>query len=102
MDHRVIEICYDLDAIPGRNPDNPADPRVTRFRDAAMARLLEVLEGNGLGRCLGADVEFDRLRLRFAVVDFDAAEVTLDSELGGTAWDHPVEVLRYWDARVAA
>lgn len=102
MDHRVIEICYDLNAIPGRNPDNPVDPRVLRFRDAAMARILDVLEGEGLGRSLGADVEYDRLRLRFAVIDFDAAEIKLDSELSGTAWDHPVEVLRYWDAKVAA
>jgi len=102
MEHRVIEICYDLDAIPGRNPDNPVDPRVLKFRDRAMARIDEVLDCDGLGRGIGADVEFDRLRLRFVVMDFDAAEIRLDKELCGTAWDRPVEVLRYWDAKLAA
>jgi len=102
MDHRVIEICYDLDAIPGRSPDNPHDPRVMRFRDIAMARINQVLASDGLGYGVGADVEFDRLRLRFVVQDFDAAEIRLDSELDGTAWNYPVEVLRYWDAAAAA
>jgi len=102
MDHRVIEICYDLDAIPGRNPDDPIDPRVLKFRDRAMARIHGVLEGGGLGRGIGADLEDDRLRLRFVVTDFDAAEIRLDSELCSTAWDSPVEVLRYWDAKQAA
>jgi len=102
MDHRIIEICYDLDAIPGRSPNNPRDPRVTRFRDIAMARLNQVLAGDGLGYGLGAEIEFDRLRLRFVVQDFDAAEIRLDSELDGTAWNFPVEVLRYWDRQIAA
>ncbi len=102
MDHRIIEICYDLDAIPGRSSDNPRDPRVLRFRDIAMARINQVLAGDNLGYGLGADIEYDRLRLRFVVSDFDAAEVRLDAELDGTAWNFPVEVLRYWDAAAAA
>ena len=28
--------------------------------------------------------------------------VRLDSELDGTAWNFPVEVLRYWDVKPAA
>lgn len=102
MEHRIIEICYDLGAIPGRSPDDPHDPRVERFRDIAMARIDQVLSGDGLGHAIGAEIEYDRLRLRFVVQDFDAAEVRLDSELDGTAWNFPVEVLRYWDARAAA
>ena len=102
MDHRIIEICYDLDAIPGRSTDNPRDPRVLRFRDIAMARITQVLASDGLGYGVGAEIEYDRLRLRFVVQDFDAAEIRLDSELDGTAWNYPVEVLRYWDERVAA
>lgn len=102
MEHRIIEICYDLDAIPGRSRDNPRDPRVERFRDIAMDRIDQVLSCDGLGYGLGADVEDDRLRLRFVVQDFDAAEIRLDSELDGTAWNFPVEVLRYWDVKAAA
>ncbi len=102
MDHRIIEICYDLDAIPGRSPDNPRDPRVLHFRDIAMARINQVLANDDLGYAIGADIEDDRLRLRFVVQDFDAAEIRLDSELDGTAWNFPVEVLRYWEAKVAA
>lgn len=96
MDHRVLEICYDIAAIPGRNPHNPADPRVFRFRDAAMKRIDEVLIDDGLGRGLGADLEDDRLRLRFAVEDFDAAEARVGSVIDRSTLARPVEMLRYW------
>lgn len=102
MDHKIIEICYDLDAIPGRSPDDPRDPRVTRFRDIAMARIDQVLSGDSLGYGVDAVIEFDRLRLRFVVEDFDAAEIRLDAEFDGTAWNFPVEVLRYWEHKAAA
>ena len=97
MDHRVLEICYDVASIPGRNPHNPADPRVFRFRDAAMARIDEVLHGDGLGHGLGADLEDDRLRLRFRVADFDAAEARVGAVIDKHTLARPVEVLRYWD-----
>lgn len=97
MDHRVLEICYDIASIPGRNPHNPADPRVFRFRDAAMARIDQVLLDDGLGRRLGADLEDDRLRLRFVVEDFDAAEERVGSVTNRFTLARPVEVLRYWD-----
>lgn len=102
MDHRIIEICYDLDAIPGRNPENRRDPRVLALRDMAMARIDTLLARDDLGHGVDAFIEADRLRLRFSVQDFDAAEIRLDAELAGTAWDRPVEVLRYWDELVAA
>ena len=97
MDHRVLEICYDVASIPGRNPHNPADPRVFRFRDAAMARIDEVLLDDGLGHGLGADLEDDRLRLRFRVMDFEAAEARVGSVIDKHTLARPVEVLRYWD-----
>ncbi len=102
MDHRIMEICYDLNTIPGRTADASQDPRVIRFRDIAVARIDQALAPDGLGYCVGAEVEYDRLRLRFVVQDFDAAEIRLDSELDGTAWNQPVEMLRYWDAAAAA
>lgn len=102
MDHRIIELCYDLNAIPGRDPQAAQDPRVMQFRDIAMARIDTVLAYDDLGHAIGAAVEDDRLRLRFVVQDFDAAEIRLDAELAGTAWNFPVEVLRYWEAKVAA
>ncbi len=102
MDHRIIEICYDLDVIPGRHADSLRDPRVINFRDIAVSRINQVLAAGELGYCIGAEVEFDRLRLRFVVQDFDAAEIRLDTELDGTAWNHPVEMLRYWGAPAAA
>lgn len=102
MDQRIIEICYDLNAIPGREQDGADDPRVARFRDIAMARIEDVLSYDDLGHGVGAEIEDDRLRLRFVVQDFDAAEIRLDSELGGTAWNFPVEVLRYWESQAAA
>jgi len=96
MDHRVLEICYDIASIPGHNPHNPADPRVLRFRDAAMRRIDEVLLDDGLGHRLGADLEDDRLRLRFAVEDFDAAEARVGSVFEQSALVRPAEMLRYW------
>ena len=50
MDHRILELSYDLATIPGRNPHNPADPRVFRFRDTAMQRIDALLIDDGLGR----------------------------------------------------
>ena len=97
MDQRVLEICYDIAAIPGRNPHNPADPRVFRFRDQAMERIGAVLGDDGLGHGLGTDLDDGRLRLRFQVMDFDAAEERLDNALDRSALGKPVEVLRYWD-----
>lgn len=97
MDHRILEICYDIAAIPGRNPHNPEDPRVCRFRDAAMARIDEVLHGDGLGHGLGAALEDDRLRLKFRVMDFDAAEARVGSVIDRFTLARPVEMLRYWD-----
>lgn len=97
MEHRVLEVCYDIDAIPGRNPNNPVDPRVFRFRDAAMAEIDGALVDDGLGHGIGADVEYDRLRLRFAVQDFDAAEARVGSAINASSVGRPVEMLRYWD-----
>ena len=97
MDHRVLEICYDVAAIPGRNPHNPADPRVFRFRDAAMARIAAMLDDDGLGHGLDARLEDDRLHLKFLVMDFDAAEARLGPLLDRSSLAKPVEVLRYWD-----
>lgn len=97
MDHRVLEICYDIAAIPGRNPNNPSDPRVFRFRDAAMARIDESLLDDGLGRRLDADLCEDRLRLRFVVEDFEAAEERVGTVTDRFTLARPVEVLRYWD-----
>ena len=97
MDHRLLEICYDIATIPGRNPHNPADPRVFRFRDTTMKRIDEVLLGDGLGHGLDADLEDDRLRLRFVVEDFDAAEARVGSVTDRFTLTRPAEVLRYWD-----
>ena len=97
MDHRILELSYDLATIPGRNPHNPADPRVFRFRDAAMKRIDAVLLDDGLGRGLDADLEADRLRLRFAVEDFEAAEARVGSAISDLALVRPAEMLRYWD-----
>lgn len=96
MDQRVLEICYDIAAIPGRNLDNPADPRVSRFRDAAMERIDEVLLDDGLGRRLDANLSEDRLRLRFVVEDFDAAEARVGTVTNRFTLARPVEVLKYW------
>ena len=97
MDTRILELSYDLATIPGRNPHNPADPRVFRFRDAAMKRIDAVLLDDGLGRGLDADLEADRLRLRFAVEDFEAAEARVGSAISDLALVRPAEMLRYWD-----
>jgi len=97
MDTRVLELCYDIAAIPGRNPHNPVDPRVFRFRDAVLKRIDESLLDDGLGHGLGADLEEDRLRLRFAVQDFEAAEARVGTVSEHHALVPPVEMLRYWD-----
>lgn len=102
MDHRVLEICYDLDIIPGRDPGNPADPCVLRFRDGAQDRIDAALFEDGLGHGIGSDLEPDRLRLRFAVLDFDAAEARVTWVLDETQWGLPCEILRYWDAQAVA
>jgi hypothetical protein len=102
MDHRVLEICYDIDAIPGRNPNNPLDPRVLRFRDGARGRIEDALFEDGLGHGIGAELDGDKLRLRFVVMDFDAAEARLTWALDETPWGPPQEVLRYWDTQAVA
>lgn len=102
MDHRVLELCYDIAAIPGCNPLNPADPRVLRFRDKAQARIDAALFEDGLGHGIGADLEPDRLRLRFVVMDFEAAEARVTGAMDDTPWGVPQEVLRYWDAQAVA
>lgn len=98
MDHRVLEICYDIAAIPGRNPHGATDPRVCRFRDAAMERIDAVLHDDGLGHGLGADLDEDRLRLKFRVLDFDAAEARVGAVIDRFTLARPVEMLRYWDS----
>lgn len=100
MDHRVLELSYDIATIPGRNPHNPADPRIFRFRDTAMARIDAVLLDDGLGHRLGADLDADRLRLRFVVQDFDAAEARVGAVIGDHALARPSEMLRYWEKDV--
>lgn len=102
MEHRVLEICYDIAEIPGRNPHNPVDPRVLRFRDGAQARIDAALFEDGLGHGIGADLEPDRLRLRFVVMDFEAAEARVTWALDETPWGPPQEILRYWDAQAVA
>ncbi|PIE08662.1 MAG: hypothetical protein CSA74_01090 [Rhodobacterales bacterium] len=97
MDHRVLEIRYDTAAIPGGNPHDPADPHLLRFRDMAMQQIGAALGDDGLGAELGAVVEQNGVRLKFMVMDFDAAEARLGAALGRSGLGKPVEILRYWD-----
>lgn len=102
MEHRVIEISYDIDTIPGRNRNNPADPRVLRFRDALLSRLDAALAEDGLGHALDAALEAGKLRLRFVVMDFDAAEARVAWALDEAPHAPAEEIMRYWDQLAVA
>jgi len=102
MDHRVIEISYDINLIPGRNPNNPVDPRVLRFRDAMLSRLDAALAEDGLGHALDAALEAEKLRLRFVVMDFDAAEARVTWVLDEASHAPAEEIIRYWDQLAVA
>lgn len=98
MDHRVLEICYDIGAIPGVGGDAP----VERLREEVAARIDAVLFEDGLGQGIGSELSGGRLRLRCVVMDFDAAEARLRWALDDTVWGAPQEILRTWDARAVA
>lgn len=102
MEHRVIEINYDINVIPGRNPHNPVDPRVLRFRDATLSRLDAALAEDGLGHALGAELEGEKLQLRFVVMDFDAAEARVTWALDDMPNAPVAEIIRYWDQLAVA
>lgn len=102
MEHRVLEVCYDLDAIPGPAAAAPTDRRAARFRDGALARIDEILFEDGLGHSIGASLDDGKLVMRFVVMDFDAAEARVAWALDETPWGPPAEFLRYWDAQAVA
>lgn len=102
MDHRVLEISFDIARIAGHNPNNPVDPRVLRFRDGVMAHVDAVLSEDGLGHGIAAEIEADKVQLRAVVLDFDAAEARLTFALDDSPYGAPAEILRYWDAQAVA
>lgn len=102
MEHRILEICYDIAAIPGRDAELPTDTQLLRFRDGAVARIEDVLGEDGLGHVLRVVRDDGKLILRAVVMDFDAAEARLGAALAGTPWADPAEILRYWDSQAVA
>lgn len=98
MDHRVLEICYDIDAIASK----AGEAQVQRLRKEVAARIDAVLFEDGLGHGIGSELSGSRLRLRCVVMDFDAAEARLLWALDDTDWGAPQEILRNWDARAVA
>lgn len=102
MDHRVIEIVFDVVTIPGINPNNAVDPRALRFRDATLVRVDEALGQDDLGHALEADIIAGDLILRFMVQDFDAAEARIKEALGEGQKSSYRELNRYWEDLAAA
>jgi hypothetical protein len=99
---KVIEVCYDVASIPGCNPSNPPDARATRFRDAAQRVVEDALLLAGVGAGVGSDVGDGEVRFRLAVNDFDAAERAIWEAVWSTPYAKIREILRYWDADLAA
>jgi len=102
MTIKVIEICYDMAAIAGCQPGNPADPRALRFRDAAARLIDQELLLAGLGAGASLELGPGEVCARFAVSDFDAAEAAIWRAVEGTPYACIREILRYWEADAAA
>lgn len=102
MDHRVLELNFELGRIAGPGPHSPTDPRALRVRDGVRGAVEAALGEDGLGHVIAAEIAADKVVLRAVVLDFDAAEARLTWALDDGPWGLPSEILRYWDTQAVA
>ncbi len=102
MPSKIIEVCYDVDAIPGCVSTNPSDPKALSFRDAAQRVVEDALLMADLGAGVDAAIGAGEVTFRMVVADFEAAEHAIWEAVWGTPYHKIREILRYWEANLAA
>lgn len=102
MDHRVLELNFELGRAAAPTPQTPTDLQALRLRDGVRGHVEAALGEDGLGHVIAAEIAADKVMLRAVVLDFDAAEARLRWTLDASPWGPPSEILRYWDTQAVA
>ncbi len=95
MTYKSIEVCYDIEIIPGCDGSNPMDPLAIPFRNAATELMEAVLEEEGLGTCEGAEMGAGEITIGFEVTDCAAAETVIRKAVSGTPFAAIREITRF-------
>ncbi|MEJ1991536.1 MAG: hypothetical protein P8X50_07410 [Maritimibacter sp.] len=102
MPSKVIEVCYDVDRIPGCSNQNPQNPTALSFRDAALRVVEDALLMADLGAGIDASVGAGEVSFRVVVADFEEAERAIWDAVWNTPYHAIRELMRYWEADLAA
>lgn len=102
MPSKVIEVCYDVENIPGCASQNPQHPTALSFRDAAQRVVEDALLMADLGAGIDVSVGAGEVTFRMVVADFDDAEAAIWEAVWNTPYNGIREIMRYWEADLAA
>lgn len=95
MSYKAIEIFYDIESIPGIDPNKISPTDALDFRNEAMELIEAALLESGLGNWVGAEIGMDEVNFGFEVDDFEEAENLVRKSVAGTKFENIREISQF-------